>query len=135
MKTNEASTLDLMQRYVEAFNHHNIEAIIALLDEAVVHDINEGPSEIGITAFRNFKMRMDACYQEQLTHIHYFATGTHGAFECICEGTYLKTDTGLPEARGQQYAIPVAAFFETQQGKITRITSYYNLKGWIAAIS
>lgn len=135
MTTNEVSTLDLIQRYVDAFNRHDLEAIISLLDENIVHDINEGPTEVGISAFRNFKMRMDSCYQEQLTRIHYFVTGNRGAFECICEGTYIQTDSGLPEARGQQYAIPVAAFFETQKGKITRITSYYNLKGWIAAIS
>ena len=47
----------------------------------------------------------------------------------------MKTDAGLPAAMGQKYAIRAAAFFEVRDGKLGRVTSFYNLREWIAAVS
>ncbi len=41
---------------------------------------------------------------------------------------------GLPEARGQTYELPVGAFFEIRDGKVARVTNYYNLNDWIAQV-
>ena len=125
----------LIEAYVAAFNAHNLEAMIATLSEDVIHDINEGAREIGIPAFRKFKTHMDTCYKEQLADVCILTNGHRGAIEFICKGQYLATDGGLPAANGQTYAIPAAAFFEEKNGKIGRVTSYYNLKNWIAAVS
>ena len=57
------------------------------------------------------------------------------AAEFIVSGTYKQTDAGLPEARGQTYRLPAGAFFEVAGGKIRRVTTYYNLKDWIAQVS
>lgn len=129
-----ATTQSLIQSYIDAFNRHDIEGTLSLLSEDIIHDINEGARETGKEAFRKFKMHMDECYREQLSECVIMAEGTRGAMECTCSGTYLKTDPGLPEATGQQYSIPAAAFFEVKGDKISRITSYYSLKGWLAAI-
>lgn len=129
------TTQNLIQNYFDAFNRHDLEAQLATLDENVVHDINEGGSETGRDAFRKFKMHMDECYREQITDLVIMTNGNRGAAEFIVQGEYIKADAGLPPANGQRYAIPAAAFFETDGKLITRVTSYYNLQNWIKAVA
>ena len=50
-------------------------------------------------------------------------------------GKNLRTDAGLPEARGQRYVLPAGAFFAIRDGRITRVTTYYNLADWIRQVS
>lgn len=125
----------LMRDYVDAFNRHDAKGMLATLSDDLVHEINEGETQVGLENFRAFKDHMDECYREQLVEVVYFANGNRGAIEFICEGEYIKTDEGLPEAKGQKYAIRAAAFFEESDGKLSRVTSYYSLKGWIEAVS
>jgi steroid delta-isomerase-like uncharacterized protein len=124
----------LIRAYFDAFNAHDSESRLVLLDENVRHDINEGGTEVGVEAFRRFIDHMAPRYREQVRDLVVMTAGGNGAAEFICEGEYVGTDEGLPEAKGQRYAIPAAAFFEVERGKITRVTSYYNLRGWIEAI-
>jgi steroid delta-isomerase-like uncharacterized protein len=125
----------LMRDYVAAFNRHDLEGMLATLHDEVLHEVNESDAQVGIDAFRAFKLHMDECYREQLVDVVYFETGDRGAIEFICEGEYLKQDGGLPPATGQKYAIRAAAFFEVRDGKLGRVTSFYNLREWIAAVS
>ena len=60
--------------------------------------------------------------------------GRHAAAEYVVEGTYLATDEGLPEARGQTYTLPAGTFFEVRDGRIARVTTYYNLKDWLRQV-
>jgi steroid delta-isomerase-like uncharacterized protein len=129
------STRDLIQGYFDTFNARDNEGRLALLSEDVRHDINEGGSEIGREAFARFIQGMDGKYREQIVDLVIMVNGTRGAAEFTVDGEYIGTDDGLPEARGQRYSIPAAAFFEVEGDKITRVTSYYNLRGWIAAVS
>ena len=133
--TNSMGTAAAIRAYFEAFNNNDPEAIFALLHPDVAHDINEGSTEVGIQAFRDFKAHMDRCYKEQIVDLQVWEDGTRGASEFKVNGSYIQTDGDLPAATGQSYSIPAAAFFDVVDGKITRITSYYNLKAWIAAIS
>ena len=128
-------TATLIHAYFDAFNAHDVEAMLGTLHSEVAHDINEGHREIGVDKFRAFKAHMDECYREQITELVVMVNGSRGAAEFTCNGTYLSTDQGLPEATGQAYSIRAAAFFEISEDKIIRITSYYSLAGWIAAIS
>jgi steroid delta-isomerase-like uncharacterized protein len=61
--------------------------------------------------------------------------GTRAAAEFIVNGTYLETDPGLPEAKGQGYRLPAGSFFSLRDGKITRVVTYYNLADWVAQVS
>ena len=76
---------------------------------------------------------MTRCYKERLSDIVLFVNedGTRAAAEFIVHGTYIATDEGLPAANGQTYDIPAGSFFEISDGKIARITTYYNLQTWI----
>ncbi len=128
-------TSTLIHAYFHAFNAHDLEAMLETLHPDVAHDINEGEREIGLDKFRAFKNHMDECYLEQITDLVVMTHGNRGAAEFTCKGNYLSTDGGLPEASGQSYSIQAAVFFEISGDKISRITSYYSLAGWIAAIS
>lgn len=130
-----SSIESLITVYFDAFNRGDVEGQLATLHPEIEHDINEGSTEVGLEAFRKFKAHMDSCYREQIRDLVVMGNGPRGAAEFIVDGEYIATDAGLPEATGQRYSIRAAIFAEEREGKIGRMTSYYNLKGWIAAIS
>ncbi|EFH13280.1 ketosteroid isomerase-related protein [Pseudoroseomonas cervicalis] len=131
-----AATETLIRSYYAAFNAGDVEAMLALLAEDVAHDINQGSRETGIPAFRAFMLRMNAHYREELRDIVVMVGegGTRAAAEFTVHGKYLATDAGLPEAKGQEYILPAGAFFEVRDGKIARVSNYYNLQDWIAQV-
>ncbi len=134
--TPQQSTLALLKKYYAHFNAGDTDAMLGLLDENVVHDINQGGAEIGVEAFRAFFVRMNRSYRENLQEIQLFASedGTRAAAEFVVHGAYLATDEGLPEATGQTYVLPAGAFFSVKNGKITRVTMYYNLEDWLQQV-
>lgn len=127
---------ELIRAYYDAFNRGDREAMLALLAEDVAHDINQGRRERGKDAFRAFLAHMDRCYRERLSDIAVMtsADGRRAAAEFVVEGTYLATDAGLPPAQGQTYRLPAGTFFAIEDGKIARVTTYYNLQDWIAQV-
>ncbi len=54
---------------------------------------------------------------------------------CAFDYSELESSPGLPEARGQTYILPAGAFFDLKDGKISRVTTFYNLRDWIAQVS
>lgn len=129
--------IELVLDYYAAFNRGDREAMLALLSDDVVHDINQGGRETGKAAFTAFLKRMDRCYREQLKDIVVMANGSGDrvAAEYVVHGEYLADDTGLPPAHGQKYVLPGGAFFDVRDGLIARVTNYYNLEDWIAQVS
>lgn len=130
------AALDLLTRYYAAFNAGDWEGMLSCLAEDVVHDINQGSSQHGKDAFRAFLAHMERCYRERLDGIVLMASedGSRGAAEFTVHGEYLATDIGLPEADGQTYVLPAGAFFAIEDGRITRVTVYYNLADWCAQV-
>ena len=126
----------LIRKYYETFNSGDREALLALLDDAVEHEINESGVETGKEAFRAFLARMDRCYAETVEDLVVFSSDdpTRAAAEFFIRGKYLATDEGLPEANGQVYHLRVGAFFEARDGRITRVTNYYNLQSWLRMV-
>lgn len=127
----------LIRRYYDAFNKGDTEAMIALLTDDVIHDVNQGERRVGVEKFRAFSARMSHHYKEKLNDIVVMVsrTGERAAAEFNVEGTYLETDEGLPEAKGQTYTLPGATFFAIRDKKISRVTTYYNLTDWILQVS
>lgn len=128
---------ELVHAYYDAFNRGDREAMLGLLADDVAHDLNQGARETGKEAFRAFMARMDRCYAEQLRDIVVMASedGRRAAAEYVVHGSYLADDAGLPKASGQRYVLPGGAFFELRDGRIARVTNYYNLDDWIAQVS
>lgn len=128
---------DLIQAYYTAFNAGDMDAFLDLLNDDVIHDINQGECQIGKATFADFMAHMNRCYRERLSDmvIMVNADGSRGAAEFVVHGEYLATDEGLPPAEGQTYELPAGAFFEIRHGKVARVTNYYNLNDWIEQVT
>jgi steroid delta-isomerase-like uncharacterized protein len=131
------NTMALIERYYAAFNAMDIDAILACLTDDVAHDINQGERETGKDAFRAFLGRMDHAYSEQLQDIIVMTStdGARAAAEFMVHGVYKVADEGFPPAHGQSYVLPAGGFFDIADGKIARVSVYYNLTDWIAQVS
>jgi len=126
-----------VEAYFAAFNAGDTEGMLACLADDVAHHVNEGQVRRGKALFAEFCAHMSRCYQEELTDMVIFAAegGTRAAAEYIVNGTYLATDSGLPEANGQSYRLPAGSFFSLEGDKISRVVTYYNLADWVAQVS
>lgn len=132
-----SDTTALITQYYDAFNRGDWEAMLGFLTDDVAHDLNQGSRETGRDAFRAFLGRMLGSYREQLQKIVVMPSvdGLRAAAEYEVHGTYLADDEGLPAAHGQTYVLPGGAFFDIRDGRIARVSNYYNLTDWIAQVS
>jgi steroid delta-isomerase-like uncharacterized protein len=131
------TTTELIERYYAHFNAADWDAMLELLTDDVSHDVNERSREGGKAAFKLFLERMNRCYREHIEPVMVMvnADGSRAAAEYVVSGTYQATDAGLPEARGQSYRLPGGAFFEVRDGRISRVTNYYNLQDWLKQVA
>ena len=134
---NRIETAKLIRTYYEAFNAGDSDAMLAHLTDDVIHDVNQGERRIGKEKFRAFNARMTHHYKEILTDIVVMVSkdGTRASAEFNVNGTYQNTDSELPPAKGQTYVLPAGTFFAIRDGKISRVTTYYNLTDWIAQVA
>jgi len=130
------TAITLIHAYYAAFNAGDADAMLALLTDDVRHDINQGGTEAGRAAFAAFLGEMARCYRERLSDVVVLvdASGTRAAAEYVVHGEYLAAQEGLPAAHGQRYDLPGGAFFTLRDGKIARVSNYYNLPDWLAQV-
>ncbi|MDH2325584.1 ketosteroid isomerase-related protein [Cereibacter sp. SYSU M97828] len=128
-------TRDIIERYYAAFNAGDAAGMLDLVTGDVEHRVNEGETRHGREKFAEFCSHMGVSYSEQLRDLVIFAEGNRGAAEFTVHGKYLQTDPGLPEAVGQTYILPAGAFFDIRDGKIARVTTFYNLSDWVRQVS
>jgi steroid delta-isomerase-like uncharacterized protein len=128
---------DTIETYFTAFNAGETDKMLDCLADDIAHHVNEGQVREGKEKFAAFNDHMTRCYKEELTDMVIFVNedGTRAAAEFIVNGTYLATDEGLPEAKGQTYRLPAGSFFSLRDGQITRVVTYYNLADWIRQVS
>ena len=131
------TTETLIRRYYDAFNGGDVDTMVGCLTPDVAHDVNQGGRRVGVDRFREFCAHMARCYRERLDDMTIMASadGRRAAAEFTVSGEYLATDSGLPPAAGQTYRLPAGAFFEIRDGRIARITTYYNLTDWTAQVA
>jgi steroid delta-isomerase-like uncharacterized protein len=127
---------DVITRYFEAFNAGDAEGMLALLTDDVEHHVNQGAIRHGKAAFAEFLAEMDRAYAERAEDLVIFVSedGTRGAAEFTIHGTYKATQEGLPLAAGQTYVLPVGSFFTLRDGRIARVTTYYNMADWLRQV-
>jgi steroid delta-isomerase-like uncharacterized protein len=131
------TTLEIVQQYYQYFNQKNWDGMLSLVDTEIRHETNQGEVRIGLDKFTLFLQKMDECYDEHLTDMVFFTEVSNEriAIEFTVNGIYKKGDEDLPPAHNQTYNLPAAAFLAVKNGKITRITTYYNLPLWIELVS
>lgn len=129
-------TKTLIQTYFQAFNDGRTDDMLSLLHDQFEHHVNEGEIRAGKALFAEFNAHMTESYRENLTDLVILTNqaGDRAAAEFIVNGTYLKTDAGLPPANGQTYRLPAGSFFTIREGKIARVTTYYNLADWVRQV-
>lgn len=132
-----ADTVALVGRYYDAFNRGDVEGMLACVADDVIHDVNQGERRQGKERFHAFCARMAHHYRERLEGIVVMANddGSRAAAEFNVMGEYLQSEDGLPEAKGQKYTLPAGTFFAVKNGKIARVTTYYNLTDWIMQVT
>jgi len=129
---------DIVTSYYNAFNRRDWQAMLDMLTDDVQHDSNQGETYQGKDHFTQFLKHMEDCYEETLTELVVMVdpTGTRVGSEFVVNGTYKKTDGDLPEADGQAYVLPAGSFMQlTDEGKIARVTTYYNLPLWMSLVT
>ena len=134
--------IEVVLGYYNAFNRGDWAGMLALLDEAVVHDLNQGPREVGKPAFAAFLQRMETRCREQLRDIVVMAApdGHRAAAEFVVHGESIADDagrstgSGQARARGQKYVLPGGAFFDIRKGHIQRVSNYCNQQEGIARV-
>ncbi len=126
----------LIRRYYGAFNARDFDAMLDCVADTLLHLPNQGTQRIGKPAFRDFLLRMDRCYSEQLSELVVMtdATGAHAAASFMIHGVYKDDDEGMPAARGQTYVLRGGAFLGVADGRITRIATAYNVQDWLAQV-
>jgi steroid delta-isomerase-like uncharacterized protein len=126
-----------LTRYYAAFNAGDAPGMLACVTDDIEHRVNEGGIRRGRDLFAAFCAHMGVSYRETLADIVLFvnADGTRAAAEFTVHGTYLQTDPGMPDAKGQTYILPAGAFFDLRGDKIARVTTFYNLNDWIRQVS
>lgn len=131
------TSLETVKQYYACFNTKDWAGMLALLHPEVRHEPNQGEPRIGIELFTEFLQHMDESYEEILTEMVFFdePTGERVAVEFVVNRIYKKGEEGLPEAHNQTYILPAAAFLGLKDGKISRVTTYYNLPLWIQLVS
>ncbi|WP_299689383.1 ketosteroid isomerase-related protein [uncultured Tateyamaria sp.] len=129
--------MTVVAQYFEAFNAGDVDGMLACLTEDVAHHVNEGQIRRGREAFATFCRHMSRCYAEELRDMVVFVhpDGTRAAAEYAVHGTYLATDGDLPAAHGQRYVLPAGSFFDLRDGRISRVTTYYNLADWLRQVT
>jgi len=123
---------DVIERYFDAFNRGDIPGMLAEVAADVEHHVNQGPVRHGRIAFAEFLAHMAHCYRERLGDLVILAAadGSRAAAEYVVHGEYMAADPGHPPARGQRYVLPAGSFFALRNGRITRVTTYYNVADW-----
>ncbi len=131
------ATAKLIRSYYDAFNRGDSEAMIAMLTDDVIHDVNQGERRQGKDKFRAFNARMAHNYAERLEDIAVMVSkdGARASAEFNVHGVYKNSEEGLPPAKGQRYVLPAGTFFVVRDGKIARVTTYYNLTDWMLQVS
>ncbi len=130
------TSLALVERYYAAFNAGDIDGMVGCVGPTFAHDVNQGERRKGKVKFREFCEHMAKCYKETLKDmvVMVSADGARAAVEFVVHGQYIGTDSGLPKAKGQKYKLPAGAFIAIKDDQISRVTTYYNLKDWIAQV-
>ncbi|MBD3765300.1 MAG: nuclear transport factor 2 family protein [Rhodobacterales bacterium] len=130
-------TRETIKRYYAAFNAGDAAGMLACVTEDVEHRVNQGAVRHGRALFAEFCAHMGVSYRERLEDMVIFVdpTGTRAAAEFTVQGEYLQTDPGLPAAHGQRYRLPAGAFFTLRDGRIARVSTFYNLADWVAQVS
>ncbi len=113
-----ASSEKLIRAYYTAFSIDDIDGLLKLLADGVIHDTGAGAREFGKVAFRAHLDQARGLRQESVHDLAVMSDkeGRRMAAEFTVMGRHLDS--------GQEYGMPGGAFFLIDERKILRVTEY-----------
>ena len=122
---------EVIRNYIDAWNARDLDRMIELVSDDILHRINQGGTRQGKEAFAAFLRHVAEHYEERLDDV-VILTGPDGrcGSEFTVHGIYRKTDDDMPRARGQRYTLPGAILCDTRDGRITRLSVFFNMADW-----
>lgn len=122
-------TVALVKTYYDALNKKDMNLFFSIMSNDVIHDINQGASETGITKFKTYMKKTNNSFDENLSEILIMVSndGKHAAAQWVDHGVYYKDYPGMKiHATNQKFTLNGGHFFEIHDGKLSRVTTYYN---------
>jgi steroid delta-isomerase-like uncharacterized protein len=118
--------------YVAAWNSHDTEKIVSFYtDDIVYEDLGAGQIYRGKEALRGVDTYLFGAFPDLNFEVKSsFISGDWSASEWVMSGTHKGDIPGLP-ATGKRFSIRGASVAELKEGKIKRISHYYN---WITLL-
>ncbi|MFA9461318.1 nuclear transport factor 2 family protein [Thiohalorhabdus methylotrophus] len=119
------STRQLLGRYFRAYNARDIEKLLLLVHDDLLHDVETCRREIGKQAFARFLAAKNARCDEHVYDLEILVSrdGRHAAAEYKVLGFFLEPgDRPAPSA--ETYRVGAGTFFDVRDGRIGRISSY-----------
>ena len=127
-----------MRSYTDAWNAHDVAAVLALMtDDVVWIDTTLGERVVGAAAVREFLDTMETTlstdYRMELGQG--VSDGSSYAFEWTLSGTNDRADPvhGLP-ATNQRFQIPGVSIGRLREGRIAENRDYWNLAGYLMQV-
>ena len=120
-------TRELLDRYFRSYNARNVEGLLELVHDDLVHDIGTCRREVGKRAFARFLATKNALYDEHVYELDLLISpdGSHAAAEYTVLGFMLvEGDANVPLSPGETYRVGAGTFFHIRDGLISRISSY-----------
>ena len=127
----------IASRFIEALNQRDFEALARLVNEDVELDSLTGQRTVGVGPLRAWLMNYLRRFDEQFGDVVLMrdAFGQRVAADFTARGTYRETMEGFPPATGQSYSIPSVLVFEIEDGAITRLSHYRNIRVFERALA
>jgi steroid delta-isomerase-like uncharacterized protein len=119
-----------------AWNAHDVEKIATFYtDDCIKEDIAIGKSTLG-------KKEMKALITGAFTSmpdmniklVTIFVSGNWAATEWIMSGSYSNAYPGMPPATGNKFSVRGASIMELHNGKISRISDYWNFASFLQQV-
>jgi len=123
----------IASRFIEALNQRDFEALARLVNEDVELDSLTGQRTVGVGPLRAWLMNYLRRFDEQFGDVVLMrdAFGQRVAADLTARGTM----EGFPAASGQGYSIPSVLVFEIEDGAITRLSHYRNIRVFEQALA
>jgi len=127
----------IASRFMEALNERDFETLATFLDEDVALDSMTGQRTIGAGPLRMSVMSYFRHFDETFSDmvIMHDGMGQRVAIDATARGRYRETMPGFPAASGQSYSIPSVFVFEFENGAVTRLSHYRNIRVFEKALS
>ena len=112
--------------FLEAISVGDRDAALALAADDVIFDMPDGRRVIGRDDLRLALAQRASHFHETLADIAVMTGDGRAAAEFTLKGAYIAAEPGLPNASGQRFSLQAGAFFEFDDGRISRFSLAIN---------